>query len=84
MKIKLINSKGFLTLIIKAGYSTTTLADGVNVSKGHIYKLVHYNGAVSPKVAKSICEILNKEFDEIFFLESLSTDSKQKGSVSNE
>ena len=53
---------------IKAGYSQKRLVEELKLSINYISMLENGRKNPSPGVAKKICNILNKEFDDIFYI----------------
>lgn len=51
---------------IRAGYSMRELGRLADVNMSVISQMEAHNKSVTPKTAKRICEVLGKEFDDLF------------------
>lgn len=76
MKILLKNSMEFKKLFITKGYTQTSLAKELGVSRSYIYKIINYGASIGPELAKKICELFGMEFEDIFFINMLANESK--------
>jgi len=54
--------------IISSGHSITSFADGLNITRTHIYNIINQRVALSPELAKRIAAELSTEFNELFFV----------------
>ncbi|MEJ8547144.1 helix-turn-helix transcriptional regulator [Brevibacillus borstelensis] len=70
MKIK-VKVREFAQARIKKGYSQRGLARAINRAVSYICQLESGNRNPSPQVAKDICEALDVEFEDIFFIENV-------------
>lgn len=57
-------------MIIEKGYSISSLSKEINISNGHMSLIVNGKRNPSPALAKKISEILQVEWDDIFFIKS--------------
>lgn len=65
----------FKDIITKEGFSYRQLAKEVDYSQTQISLIVKGERNPSPELAVNICRVLNKQFDDIFFIK---TDCKRK------
>ena len=64
----MIQAKGNLTsLRVKAGYSMRALASAAGVAYRSVFHAEH-GGAVTPKNARKLCEVLELDFDDLFLI----------------
>ncbi|CAI8875980.1 Helix-turn-helix transcriptional regulator [Brevibacillus sp. IT-7CA2] len=70
MKIK-VKTQEFAQVRIKKGYSQRGLAREINRAVSYISQLESGNRNPSPQVAKEICDALDAQFEDIFFIESV-------------
>lgn len=69
--IVVINKEKLREDMIKAGFSMTSLAKKIGCSKAHISSIVNHERNPSAIIAVKICEQLQKQFDDYFFIESV-------------
>lgn len=69
MVIKLKDQHDFAKLLIVNGHSKRSFAKKIKISNAFLIQISNGDRNPGPKVAKKICEGLDKEFDEIFFTE---------------
>ena len=60
----------FREMIVKAGFSYRQLAKEVSCSQTQISLIANGERNPSPETAVNICKALEKQFDDIFFIES--------------
>lgn len=60
----------FRNIVIKAGFSYRQLAKKVGCSQTQISLIANGERNPSPETAVNICRVLNKQFDDIFFIKS--------------
>lgn len=60
----------FKNIIIKSGFSYRQLAKEVGCSQTQISLIANGERNPSPDTAVNICRVLNKQFDDIFFIKS--------------
>jgi DNA-binding XRE family transcriptional regulator len=65
MKI-LANKEKLVTARIEKGYTGAELARRSGITKMGYYNIEKQKHGVDPSTAKSICEALEKDFDELF------------------
>ena len=69
IKVKDVNS--LKQLLIKTGFSQRALGRMIRVSETYINQLVNGERNPSPAVAKRMCDSLDSEFDDIFFVDTV-------------
>jgi len=69
MNIKLKDIQAFTKLLIVSGFSQRSFAKKIDISGPYMNQIANGERCPSPKVAKKICDGLNVEFDDIFFIE---------------
>lgn len=57
--------------ITRSGLSMTALAKNIGCSKAHISSIVNHERNPSGAIAVKICEQINGNFDDYFFIESV-------------
>ena len=75
--IVVINKEKLREDMIKAGFSMTSLAKKIGCSKAHISSIVNHERNPSAIIAVKICEQLQKQFDDYFFIESVHKKKQQ-------
>lgn len=75
--IVVINKEKLRADMIKAGFSMTSLAKKIGCSKAHISSIVNHERNPSAIIAVKICEQLQKQFDDYFFIESVHKKKQQ-------
>lgn len=60
----------FKNIIVKSGFSYRQLAKEVSCSQTQISLIANGERNPSPETAVNICKVLNKQFDDIFFIKS--------------
>lgn len=68
LKIKLKDNQEFKKILLLKGYSQRKLADETNLSNVYINQIINNERNPSGKVAKKILDVLELEFDDIFFI----------------
>lgn len=68
--IILKNADGFREIIVKSGFSYRQLAKEVGCSQTQISLIANGERNPSPETAVNICKVLNRQFDDIFFIKS--------------
>lgn len=66
--IEIKSKQKFIETTYKCGYSLTQLAKKAKMSQGNLSNILSGRNGISPKKAKAIVEILNAEFDDLFFI----------------
>lgn len=69
MKIALINSDDFMRMIMVAGHSYRSFGRASGVSHHYIAQIAKGEKVPSPKIAKKIHVALDKDFEDIFFID---------------
>lgn len=70
MIIKFKNLQDFQKRIIMLGLSVRGFAISSGISTPYMSQIVNGKRNPSPQMAKKVCEGLNAEFDDIFFIEN--------------
>lgn len=68
--IILKDTENFKDIITKSGFSYRQLAKEVECSQTQISLIINGQRNPSPEIAVNICKVLNKQFDDIFFIKS--------------
>ena len=69
--IVLIDKEKLKEDMIKAGFTVTSLAKKIGCSKAHISSIVNHDRNPGALIAVKICEQLQKQFEDYFFIESV-------------
>lgn len=70
LTIKLKNSDSFKKILIKKGYTYKSFAKEVEVSQPFISGIISGKKNPSPKVARKIADVLQIDWDDIFFIQN--------------
>lgn len=73
MKITLKNIEDFNQLLLRKGFTKRELAKQSSISEVYAQQIANGDRNPGTKVAKRICESLNVEFDDIFFIQDIRT-----------
>lgn len=68
MEIRIKDAKKLKELLIIKGFTQRLFAREINLSYPYLNKIINEESPPSPKVAKSICDKLDTQFEEIFFI----------------
>lgn len=68
MRLKFIGNKVLFREMYRKGLTQKELAAQLKVSEGTLSNLLK-NKTVNSKTSKKICDLLNKEFDELFLFD---------------
>lgn len=68
MVIQIKDVKKLKELLIIKGFTQRLFAREINLSYQYLNKIINEELQPSPKVAKSICDKLETQFEEIFFI----------------
>jgi len=71
MKIKVKDPDALKKKIISSGYNISQFAIQLGISYTHMHGIVSGKSHNGAKLSKKICSILNCEFDDIFFIDTL-------------
>lgn len=66
MSVKIRAKKDFTIARVEKGFTLKGLANAINACESTISLLESGNRGTSPKTAKVICQVLNKNFNDIF------------------
>ncbi len=58
--------KSIVEARVKGGYTATDIANFIGLTKQAIYNIENGANSPSPKTAKAMCDVLGKEFDDLF------------------
>lgn len=76
MKIKLLNQDDFNRMLLKKGYTKRSFGKALGITQSYAVHITNGKRHPSPNIAKKITDLLEEEFDHIFFIENVSI-SKQ-------
>ncbi|MGB9847405.1 MAG: helix-turn-helix transcriptional regulator [Desulfotomaculales bacterium] len=68
MKIKLKNPLEFQELLLRKGFTQRAFGRAIGVAESYACQIANGERNPGPGVAKKICEVLEVEFDDIFFI----------------
>lgn len=63
--------EGFRELIVKKGYSQRSFGRVLGISESYVAQIANGIRNPGPKVAKNITDVLDVDFGDIFFIESV-------------
>ena len=66
MRIDFRDAQTFIEHIYKQGYSMRSLGRAAGISGEYMIQLCNEDRHPSPRVAKSICDVLDLRFDDLF------------------
>lgn len=69
MKIKLKDPDVFQELLLRKGFTQRGLGRAVKIAESYANQIATGERNPGPSVAKRICDVLDVEFDDIFFIE---------------
>jgi DNA-binding XRE family transcriptional regulator len=69
LTIKLKNPREFKIIIVKKGFTQRSLGKAAGVSDTTINHLLNEKRGCGPSVAYKVCQTLQVEFDDIFFID---------------
>lgn len=84
MKIKLRNTKYFKTLLLKKGFSQRGYGRAIGISEPYANQIANGTRNPGPEIANKTVELLQVEFDEIFFIENACKSEHNDNSTSKE
>lgn len=70
MKISFKDPKSFRRMLMSNGYSQRKFASAADISGPYMSQIVQGKRNPSPNMAKKICDTLEVQFDDIFFVDS--------------
>jgi putative transcriptional regulator len=70
LKIQLKDIEYFQELLLKKGYSRRQFGRTINISEPYAQQIAKGQKNPSARVAKLICDALEVEFDDIFFIDN--------------
>lgn len=68
LKIQLKDKVAFQELLLKRGFSQRGFGRAVGISEPYANQIANGDRNPGPQVAKRICEVLDAQFDDIFFI----------------
>jgi transcriptional regulator with XRE-family HTH domain len=68
MKIKLKDPLKFQELLLRKGFTQRAFGRAIGVTESYACQIANGERNPGPAVAKKICELLEIEFDDIFFI----------------
>lgn len=78
MKITVKDTVEFQKIIMMVGHSIRSLAKESELSHGYVSQIISGDRHPGPKTAKKLAETLNKEFDDIFFIQGGNKSEQKK------
>lgn len=69
MKIKVRDVNHFKRMLVVNGYSGKSLSNIAELSHNYTVQIINGKRYPSPRVAKKLLEVLDVQFDDIFFIE---------------
>ena len=69
MKVTLKDSNEFKKLLLQKGYSQRSFAEATEISSPYFNQIINEERFPSGKVAKKIVDVLELNFDDIFFID---------------
>lgn len=70
MKISFKDQKVFCKILMSKGYSQRKFANQADISGPYMSQIIKGKRNPSPNMAKKICDTLDLQFDDIFFIEN--------------
>lgn len=70
MRIVIKNPDEFKQVVIKKGFSQRKFGHLIGISESYACNIINGNKTPGPAVAKKIAEVLEVDFDDIFFIQS--------------
>lgn len=81
MKIAVKDHAEFQRLIIMNGHSIRSFAAEAKVSHGYVSQIISGDRNPGPKTAKKFSDALNKDFDDLFFIQDVHKSAQNKNSA---
>lgn len=70
MKITVKDSDELMRLIIMSGNSIRSFSKQISMGNGHLSQIINGKRHPNPQTARKVSDGLNKEFEELFFIQS--------------
>lgn len=80
MVIKIKDTDNFKRILMVKGFSQRGLARAIDISEPYANQITNGSRNPGPEIAKNICEKLEVEFEEIFFIDNACNSYQKSGS----